>query len=162
MNPHPELNFEFSTCMPACRTEAAVGKRLVLTNGCFDILHRGHLEYLKQSAALGDLLIVAVNSDASVRQLKGEGRPIHCEQDRAFALSCLRFVDFTFIFEGPRLAEEIRELRPNVYTKAGDYTLETLDRSEYRALVECETDIRFLPFVEGHSTTSIVSRLESR
>ena len=138
---------------------AAAGRRVVLTNGCFDLLHRGHLTYLQQSAALGDVLIVAVNSDASVRQLKGDGRPLNTEQDRAYALACLRSVDATFIFPGPRLAGEIAALKPDIYTKAGDYTLDTLDASERAALLAAGVDIRLLPFVAGHSTTAHVERL---
>lgn len=135
------------------------GRKVVLTNGCFDILHRGHLEYLQKSADLGDLLVVAVNSDESVRALKGADRPLHCEKDRAHALACLRFVDAVFIFPGPRLDGEIKSLQPDVYTKAGDYTPETLDRSEFAALTEAGTDIRILPFVQGHSTTSLLDRM---
>lgn len=138
---------------------AAEGRRVALTNGCFDLLHRGHLTYLQQSAALGDVLIVAVNSDASVRALKGEGRPLNHEQDRAYALACLRCVDATFIFPGPRLAAEIAALKPDIYTKAGDYTLDTLDASERAALLAAGVEIRFLPFVVGHSTTAHVERL---
>ncbi|MEI6604553.1 MAG: adenylyltransferase/cytidyltransferase family protein [Verrucomicrobiota bacterium] len=138
---------------------AADGRRVVLTNGCFDLLHRGHLTYLQQSAALGDLLIVAVNSDASVRALKGEGRPLNNELDRAFALACLRSVDATWIFPGPRLAGEIAALKPDIYTKAGDYSLDTIDSSERAALLAAGVEIRFLPFVDGHSTTSHLQRL---
>ena len=138
---------------------AADGRRVVLTNGCFDLLHRGHLTYLQQSAALGDLLVVAVNSDASVRALKGEGRPLNNEQDRAYALACLRCVDATFIFPGPRLADEISALKPDIYTKAGDYSLDTIDASERAALLAAGVEIRFLPFVAGHSTTSHLQRL---
>lgn len=96
----------------AYRAEAAAaGKRVVLTNGCFDLLHRGHAGYLAQSAELGDLLIVAVNSDASVRELKGPQRPLNSEDDRAYVLASLRCVDAVFIFPGPRLDGEIRALR---------------------------------------------------
>jgi rfaE bifunctional protein nucleotidyltransferase chain/domain len=137
------------------------GKRLVLTNGCFDLLHRGHLSYLQQSAALGDLLVVAVNSDASVRALKGEDRPLNNELDRAFALANLRSVDAAFVFPGPRLANEIRILKPDLYTKAGDYTLDSLDPSEKAALLECGAEIQILPFVQGHSTTSLIERFRT-
>lgn len=144
------------------RRQAAVdGRRVVLTNGCFDLLHRGHLTYLQQSAALGDLLIVAVNSDASVRQLKGDDRPLNGELDRAFALASLRCVDATFIFPGPRLATEIAALKPDLYTKAGDYTIDTIDASERAALLAADVEIRFLSFVEGHSTTAHLERLRS-
>ena len=132
---------------------------LVFTNGCFDLLHRGHLTFLRDSAGRGDVLIVAVNSDESVRILKGEGRPLHTEADRAFALANLRSVDAVFVFPGARLPEEIRALKPDIYTKAGDYTLDSIDLSEKAALLECGADIQFLPFVQGHSTTSLISSL---
>lgn len=135
------------------------GRRVVLTNGCFDVLHRGHLEYLLQTSRQGDALVVAVNSDTSVHALKGEGRPVHVESDRAYALGCLRFVDAVFIFEGPRLDTEIRELRPDVYTKAGDYTPETLDRGEKRALDDVGAKIKIMPFVGGHSSTQTIQRM---
>lgn len=138
------------------------GRKVVLTNGCFDLLHRGHLTYLNQSAALGDILVVAVNSDASVRELKGPDRPLNSEQDRAYALASLRCVDATFIFTGPRLAQEIALLQPDIYTKAGDYTLDSLDPTERQALEAAATDIRFIPFVDGHSTTSLIQRAAQR
>jgi rfaE bifunctional protein nucleotidyltransferase chain/domain len=147
----------------ALRQQAAAGgRRVVLTNGCFDLLHRGHIAYLHQSAALGDLLIVAVNSDASVRQLKGPDRPLNSEQDRAYALAALRCVDATFIFQGPRLDAEITAIRPDHYTKAGDYTLESLDPGERAALEAAGTAIHLLPFVQGHSTTSLIQRANQR
>ena len=151
--------FSFENLLAFRAEAAAKGRRVVLTNGCFDLLHRGHLSYLHQSAQLGDLLIVAVNSDASVRELKGEGRPLNSEADRAFALASLRCVDAAFIFRGPRLADEIAALKPDLYTKAGDYTLETIDPSERAALLAAGVEIRFLPFVAGHSTTAHIQRL---
>src|ERR1035437_1288699 len=144
----------------ALRQQAADdGRRVVLTNGCFDILHRGHLEYLAGSAALGDILIVAVNSDASVKALKGAERPLHCETDRAYALACLRFVDMVFVFPGPRLVDEILRLKPDLYTKAGDYDVDSLDPGERSALLSVGAEIRILPFVAGHSTTSVLGRM---
>jgi len=134
------------------------GRRFVLTNGCFDLLHPGHVSYLFDSSQLGDFLAVAINSDASVRQLKGEGRPVNCESDRAYVVAALGCVGATFVFEGPRLAAEIRALKPDVYTKAGDYTLEGLERSEREALLDVGAEIRFMPFKSGHSTTSLLSR----
>lgn len=136
----------------------AQGRRVVLTNGVFDLLHRGHIEYLHRSAALGDLLLIAVNSDASVRVLKGPTRPLNTEADRAYALASLRCVAATFVFPGPRLAPEILALRPDVYTKAGDYTVETLDASEREALLAVGADIRIMPFVAGHSTTGLIAK----
>lgn len=159
---HPDPStrvFSFENLLDFRAEAAARGQRVVLTNGCFDLLHRGHLTYLHQSAELGDLLIVAVNSDASVRELKGEGRPLNSEVDRAFALASLRCVDAAFIFRGPRLADEITALKPDLYTKAGDYTLATIDASERAALLAAGVDIHFLPFVAGHSTTAHLQRL---
>lgn len=143
------------------KNAALAGCRIVLTNGCFDLLHRGHVTYLEQSAQMGDILIVAVNSDASVRELKGPSRPLNHEQDRAFLIASLRCVDFAFIFRGPRLDAEIAALRPDVYTKAGDYTLETMDAGERSALLAAGTEIRFMPFVAGHSTTGMLDRMAS-
>lgn len=150
--------FDLEALIAYRKAAAAKGQRVVLTNGCFDLLHRGHASYLAQSAALGDRLLVAVNSDASVRELKGSGRPRNNEEDRAYLLAALRCVDAVFIFPGPRLDEEIRRLRPDIYTKAGDYTVETLDPQERRALEDADTEIRILPFLQGHSTTSLIER----
>ncbi len=138
--------------------ERAAGRTVVLTNGVFDLLHRGHVEYLQRSAILGDRLLVAVNSDASVRALKGPTRPLNTEGDRACVLAGLRSVAATFVFAGPRLAAEIRALRPDHYTKAGDYTLETLDASEREALIEVGATIHFMPFLAGHSTTGLIAK----
>lgn len=140
------------------KNAAQRGRRIVLTNGCFDLLHRGHVTYLEQSARLGDILIVAVNSDASVRELKGPSRPLNHESDRAFLIASLRCVDIAFVFPGPRLDREITVLQPDVYTKAGDYSLETMDPGERAALLAARTEIRFMPFVTGHSTTSLLER----
>ncbi len=155
--PAPQV-FDLAASLAWRETARAQGKRVVLTNGVFDLLHRGHIEYLHNSAALGDLLIVAVNSDASVRALKGPTRPLNAELDRAYALASLRCVAATFVFAGPRLAPEIRALRPDVYTKAGDYTIETLDASEREALLAVGAEIRIMPFVAGHSTTGLIAK----
>lgn len=141
---------------------AREGKCIVLTNGCFDLLHCGHISYLHESAALGDLLVVAINSDSSVRELKGSDRPINSENDRAYAIASLRCVDATFIFQGPRLDREIIALKPEVYTKAGDYTLDSLDPSEREALESVNTQICLMPFVQGHSTTNLIQRAAQR
>ncbi|MEY5020148.1 MAG: hypothetical protein RLZ22_1236 [Verrucomicrobiota bacterium] len=143
-------------------TAASQGRSVVLTNGCFDLLHRGHISYLQESAQLGDLLIVAINSDESVRELKGKDRPINTEQDRAYAIASLRCVDAAFIFRGPRLDAEISAIRPDHYTKAGDYTLDTLDAAERDALLAVGTQIHLLSFFDGHSTTSLIQRATSQ
>ncbi len=136
------------------------GRKLVVTNGCFDILHRGHVEYLAQAAALGDELLVLVNSDASVRELKGPTRPVNNEIDRAFLLTALKSVSKAVIFPTARCNQELDALSPDVYAKAGDYTLAKLDPAERAALEKHGTQIVFLPFVSGHSTTGIIEKLQ--
>lgn len=136
-------------------------KRLVLTNGVFDLLHAGHLYSLQQARALGDALFVALNSDASVRALKGPLRPVQSEQERAYALAATWFVDGIVIFREPRLTAEIRALQPDVYAKAGDYTFEKLDPDERAALLEARADIRFLPFLPGFSTTGLLAKIRA-
>jgi len=138
----------------------AKGKKLVLTNGCFDLLHTGHVRYLEEARRCGDALIVAVNSDDSVRELKGPERPLNGEQDRAEVLSSLRCVDHVTIFSGKRVTEVIRLLKPAVYAKGGDYTLETLDAGERAALEEAGAEISLLQLVPGRSTTGILERMK--
>lgn len=139
----------------------AAGKRVVLTNGVFDLLHTGHLFYLQQARALGDALFIALNADASVRALKGPTRPIQSEEQRAYALAALACVDGVFIFRTPRLDAEIRALRPDIYTKAGDYTFEKLDPGEREALEAVGAEIRFMPFLAGFSTTALIARIKA-
>ena len=134
------------------------GKRLVLTNGCFDLLHTGHVRYLQQARSLGDVLVVAVNSDRSVRALKGPERPLNSAEDRAEVLAALRCVDHVTIFDDLRAAGVIRALRPALYAKGGDYTLESLDPVEREALGEVGAEIRLVSLVPGRSTTSILKR----
>jgi rfaE bifunctional protein nucleotidyltransferase chain/domain len=133
------------------------GRTVVLTNGVFDLLHPGHLHYLGFAGKLGDALFVALNSDASVKQLKGPTRPVEDELTRAAALARLPEVDTIVIFREMRLTAEIRALRPDVYCKAGDYTLEKLDPGERTALQECRARIEFMPFLPGHSTTKLIA-----
>ena len=135
------------------------GKRLVVTNGCFDLVHRGHASYLIEAAKLGDELLVLINSDASVRSLKGESRPVVSEVDRAYLLAALESVSKVVIFDSSRCDKELAALQPDIYAKAGDYTLETLDPCEKEALLNCGTKIVFMPFVDGFSTTNIVEKI---
>lgn len=134
------------------------GRRLVLTNGCFDILHAGHVTYLEQARALGDALLVAVNSDRSVRELKGPTRPVNPEQDRARVLAALRCVDYVTVFDSLRVTSVIHTIRPAIYAKGGDYTPDTLDPGERAALDACGVEIRILPLVPGRSTTEILRK----
>ena len=137
---------------------ASAGQRLAVTNGCFDLLHRGHAEYLMQARSLADRLFVLINSDASVRALKGPSRPVNMEDDRAFLLACLEFVDGVVIFRSSRCDKELAALKPDVYVKGGDYTVESLDPSERAALLEAGSEIRFIPFVPGYSTTGTLKK----
>ena len=137
---------------------AAAGRKLAVTNGCFDLLHRGHAEYLMQARALADRLFVLINSDASVRALKGPTRPVNMEDDRAFLLACLEFVDGVVIFRSSRCDEELAALKPDVYVKGGDYTVDSLDPDERAALLEAGSEICFIPFVPGYSTTGTLKK----
>lgn len=137
------------------------GRRVVLTNGVFDLLHTGHLFYLQQARALGDALLIALNADASVRVLKGPTRPVQDETQRAYALGALACVDGVVVFREPRLTAEIHALRPDVYCKAGDYTLEKLNAEERAALESVGAEIRFMPFLPGFSTTALIARIKA-
>jgi len=137
------------------------GKRLVVTNGCFDLLHRGHATYLAAARNCGDALLVLVNSDASVRALKGPARPLQTQEDRAFLLCALKAVDRAVIFDSPRCDRELEVLAPEVYVKGGDYTVGSLDPGERAALEKSASEIRFIPFVPGRSTTGIIKKLNS-
>ena len=137
---------------------AEAGRTLVLTNGCFDLLHVGHTRYLQAARALGDALLVAVNGDESVRQLKGERRPINPECDRAEVLAALSCIDYVTIFPSVRATDVIRQVRPQAYAKGGDYTPESLYWEEREALVNAGTRIHILPLQPGKSTTATIER----
>jgi rfaE bifunctional protein nucleotidyltransferase chain/domain len=135
------------------------GKKLVFTNGVFDLLHVGHVRYLQQARELGDALVVAINSDASVRELKGEARPLLSENDRAEILAALTCVDYVTIFDNTSPRQLIAELLPDVLVKGGDYTL---DQIHGREEVEAAGGrVLSLPFVEGASTSKIIERVRA-
>jgi rfaE bifunctional protein nucleotidyltransferase chain/domain len=140
------------------KTYRKQAKKLVLTNGCFDLLHTGHVRYLQAARALGDALIVAINSDRSVRELKGPTRPLNSEEDRAEVIAALRCVDGVTIFDDLRVSQVIKELHPAIYAKGGDYTIDSLNESERQALQECDAKIHILPLVPGRSTTSLFEK----
>lgn len=140
---------------------AAAGRKLVFTNGCFDLLHVGHVRYLQAARALGDALVVAVNGDSSVRALKGPTRPINSENDRAEVLAALGCVDFVTLFHTERVTDLVRIIRPQIYAKGGDYTVESLDPGERGALLAAGAEIRILPLVPGKSTTGIIEKWKS-
>ena len=144
-----------------CAQLAARGRKLVFTNGCFDLLHAGHVRYLQQARSLGDALLVALNGDASVRALKGPSRPLNGEHDRAEVLAALACVDYVTIFHAERVTDLVRIIRPHVYAKGGDYTVDSLDQGERAALEKVGAEIRILPLVPGKSTTAIIEKWRS-
>lgn len=152
---------ELDQLVKVVRELQRVGCQVVFTNGCFDILHAGHIRYLQQARGLGDILIIALNSDESVRQLKGPTRPVIGQNERAFVLAALQWVDYIVIFETVRATRVIEALKPDIYAKGGDYTVETLDSGERAALEACGAEIRLLPLIEGFSTTNIIEQVRS-
>lgn len=142
------------------RARQAAGEAVVLTNGVFDILHRGHASYLDQARALGNALVVAVNSDSSVRRLKGALRPILAQDERAELLDALRCVDYVTLFETDTPVPVIEKVTPAIYVKGGDYRIE--DLPEARVVGAYGGLVKILPFVEGSSTTNIVQRILDR
>lgn len=134
-------------------------QRVVATNGCFDILHVGHVRYLAAAQKLGDVLVVGLNGDDSVRQLKGEGRPVNREQDRAEVLAALESVDYVTIFPENRATNFLRAAAPAVYAKGGDYTADTLDPGERAVLDEFGSRIEIIPFEKGYSTSELLTRI---
>jgi D-glycero-beta-D-manno-heptose 1-phosphate adenylyltransferase len=138
------------------------GGRLVVTNGCFDLLHAGHVAYLEAARAHGDLLLVGVNGDQAVRGLKGPGRPLNPEIDRAAVVAALQSVDAVCIFPEQRAVRFLELARPDIYVKGGDYTLDTLDQEERKVVETAGGQIVLIPFVPGKSTTSLIARLAGK
>ena len=134
------------------------GKTVVCTNGCFDILHVGHVRYLEQTKTFADYSIVLLNSDKSVKSIKGPTRPINGENDRAELLSALRCVDYVVLFDEDSPRNLLDEIKPDVYTKGADYTMETLPEADI--MRKNKTRVEFIKFVEGKSTTGIVKRVK--
>lgn len=133
-------------------------KKIVVTNGCFDILHAGHVRYLNKSKECGDILIVGLNSDKSVKMLKGESRPINNEQDRAEVLSGLEAVNYIVIFNEISPLRLLDVIKPDIYTKGADYTVETLPEAE--TVLKNGGKIKFIELVEGKSTTKIIDKIK--
>lgn len=137
------------------------GRRIVATNGCFDILHVGHVRYLAAAARLGDALIVGVNADESVRELKGAARPLQRAEDRAEVLAALSAVDYVTIYPELRATNFLAAAAPAIYCKGGDYSIETLDPDERAVLQTLGTRIEIIPFAPGYSTTAVLSRIDA-
>ena len=135
------------------------GKTVVVTNGCFDILHVGHVRYLQQTKSFADYSMVLLNSDKSVRSIKGPTRPINNELDRAEVLCALSCVDYVVLFDEDSPRNLLDEIKPDVYTKGADYTMETLPEADI--MRKNGTRVEFIKFVEGKSTTNVISRVKS-
>ena len=141
-----------------CHMWRSLGKKIVFTNGCFDILHFGHLDLLAKAADLGNVLIVGVNTDASVKRLKGEDRPINHEHDRAFQMAALLCVDAVYLFGEDTPEELIKTVNPDVLVKGGDYTIDTIVGAQY--VLGNGGSVEIIPFVPGYSTSSLVDRIK--
>lgn len=136
-----------------------LGKKIVFTNGVFDILHEGHIKILSEAATYADILIVGVNSDASVKRLKGDSRPVNGETSRTLVLSALLMVDAVIIFEEDTPFELIKLIRPHVLVKGGDYTLDTIVGA--KEVLENNGEVKIIPLEEGFSTTGIINKMKN-
>jgi rfaE bifunctional protein nucleotidyltransferase chain/domain len=146
--------------LPAWRNQMrARGKKLVVTNGCFDILHLGHVTYLENAPNFGDALLIGVNSDRAVSGLKGPGRPVNSETDRQAVLAALQSVDGVCLFTDTAATKFLAAAQPDIYVKGGDYTLETLNQDERRAVESAGGKIVLVPFVPGKSTTGLLEKI---
>jgi D-glycero-beta-D-manno-heptose 1-phosphate adenylyltransferase len=139
----------------------SAGRRLVVTNGCFDLLHVGHVTYLEAARSLGDDLLIGLNADQTVNALKGPGRPVNSETDRAMVLAALESVSGVCIFFEPTATRFLSNARPDIYVKGGDYTLDTINQEERRTVEQSGGRVVLLPFVPGKSTTALLKRIAS-
>lgn len=151
------LDFYHAEGLASLKRKQTAGSRVVFTNGCFDILHAGHVSYLMEAKKLGDILVVGVNSDGSVKRLKGEGRPVNSLEDRLLLLSALECVDYVAAFEEDTPLELIKKVEPDVLVKGGDYRAETVVGA--REVMEKGGTVRILPFVDGKSTTGMIEKI---
>ncbi|MGD1087194.1 MAG: adenylyltransferase/cytidyltransferase family protein [Verrucomicrobiota bacterium] len=146
--------------LPEWRTVLrAAGKRLIVTNGCFDILHLGHVTYLENARNSADALLVGINGDDATRQLKGAGRPVNSETDRAAVLAALESVGGVCIFTDKTATRFLAAAQPDIYVKGGDYTLDTLNQDERRVVESAGGKIVIVPFVLGKSTTALLEKI---
>lgn len=145
-----------------CEKLRSGGKKIVATNGCFDLLHVGHVRYLHAARALGDLLIVGLNGDCSVHELKGAGRPITTQSDRAEILAALECVDIVAVFPEIRATKFLATVRPAVYVKGGDYTSQKLDQEERAILEQIGASVHLIPFEPGYSTSGLIEQIRKR
>jgi D-glycero-beta-D-manno-heptose 1-phosphate adenylyltransferase len=146
--------------LPAWRANLRkAGRRLVVTNGCFDLLHAGHVNYLGNARDRGDALLIGLNGDDSVRQLKGPGRPVNTEADRAVVLAALGCVDAVCVFPEKSAARFLAVAQPDIYVKGGDYTLESLNQEERQNVERAGGQIVIVPFLPGKSTTALLEKI---
>jgi D-beta-D-heptose 7-phosphate kinase/D-beta-D-heptose 1-phosphate adenosyltransferase len=138
------------------------GKKIVWTNGCFDLLHGGHMKYLEKARQFGDVLIVGLNSDGSVRRLKGPERPILRQGERAEILSALECVDHILIFNEENVSQHLEQIKPDVYVKGGDYDIKGIDQEEKKVLLEYQATIKFIPFIKGYSSSDIIEKIKKK
>ena len=141
-----------------CQVLRDGGQKVVFTNGCFDILHAGHVRYLQQARSYGDCLVLGLNTDASVRRLKGPERPINNELDRAEVVGALKSVDYVVFFDEPTAEALIQQVRPDVYVKGGDYTIETLP--EGQIVLGYGGQVELVQLVAGRSTTNVIAKIQ--
>lgn len=134
------------------------GKKVVFTNGCFDILHVGHIEYLEEAKSLGDILVVGLNSDESVKRLKGSERPLQNENDRARILGALKSVDYVSFFNEDTPIELIKSIRPDILVKGGDWPIEKIVGSDF--VLSYGGEVKSLQFVDGHSSSSLIEKIK--
>ena len=136
-------------------------QQIAWTNGCFDILHAGHVDYLQKAKAYGDVLIVGINSDSSIQQHKGSSRPICNEQHRLMVLNAIIYTDYIILFEERTPLKILQQLQPDFYIKGGDYTIDTIDQTERRMVESYGGKIVLLPLVDGVSTSIIIEKMKS-
>jgi rfaE bifunctional protein nucleotidyltransferase chain/domain len=139
----------------------SAGQKIIFTNGCFDILHRGHIEYLTAASDLGDIFVIGLNSDDSVRRLKGESRPAVDEESRALTMASFEFVDYIVVFNEDTPSDLIRVVRPDYWVKGADYQ-HYEELPEYKALMETGGKVKLIPLVEGFSTTDILKKIQGQ
>ena len=145
------------TIADVCNELRVTNRQIVFTNGCFDILHAGHVTYLEKAKRLGDILIIGLNSDKSVKRLKGESRPVNSEHDRAIVLGALKAVDFVVYFEEDTPLELIKIIKPDFLVKGGDYKIENIVGADI--VQDKGGEVVVIPFVEGKSTTNIINKM---
>ncbi|OGU42576.1 MAG: glycerol-3-phosphate cytidylyltransferase [Ignavibacteria bacterium GWB2_35_12] len=136
----------------------STGKKVVFTNGCFDIIHAGHVDYLKKARELGDVLIVGLNTDDSVRRIKGAGRPVNNENDRAVVLDSLRFVDYVIFFDEDTPYKLIKKIQPGILVKGGDYSIETIIGADI--VLGIGGKVITIPLSEGKSTSGLIEKIK--